>query len=39
MQLDKKNRAGALRLILWRGIGRAEIMENVDATAVRTVLL
>jgi 3-dehydroquinate synthase len=39
MQLDKKNRAGALRLILWRGIGRAEIAENIDATALRAVLL
>jgi 3-dehydroquinate synthase len=29
MRLDKKNRAGALRLILWRGIGRAEISEDV----------
>src|SRR5699024_6071798 len=25
MRLDKKNRAGELRLILWRGIGRAEM--------------
>jgi len=38
MHLDKKNRAGALRLILWRGIGRAEIVENIDATAMRAVL-
>ena len=28
MRLDKKNRAGALRLILWRGIGRAEIVAD-----------
>ena len=38
MQLDKKNRAGALRLILWRGIGRAEIMEDADPAAIRAVL-
>ncbi|HJP99736.1 MAG TPA: 3-dehydroquinate synthase [Rhodanobacteraceae bacterium] len=30
MRLDKKNRAGSLRLILWRGIGRAEIAEGVQ---------
>ena len=29
MRLDKKNRGGALRLILWRGVGRAEIVGNV----------
>jgi 3-dehydroquinate synthase len=38
MQLDKKNRAGALRLILWRGIGRAEIVEGVDVGVIRSVL-
>jgi len=38
MHLDKKIRAGALRLILWRGIGRAEIVEKIDATAMRAVL-
>ena len=38
MRLDKKNRAGALRLILWRGIGRAEIVESVDEDVVRAVL-
>jgi 3-dehydroquinate synthase len=38
MQLDKKNHAGALRLILWRGIGRAEIADNVDADAIRAIL-
>ena len=35
MRLDKKNRAGRLRLILWRGIGRAFIADAVDEAAVR----
>jgi 3-dehydroquinate synthase len=34
MRLDKKNTAGTLRLILWRGIGRAEIVGGVDERAV-----
>jgi 3-dehydroquinate synthase len=38
MRLDKKNRAGSLRLILWRGIGRAEIAEDIEPGAVRAVL-
>jgi 3-dehydroquinate synthase len=38
MRLDKKNRAGTLRLILWRGIGRAEIREDADASAVMGML-
>ena len=38
MRIDKKNRAGRLRLILWRGVGRAEIADGVDAAAVRDVL-
>ncbi|HST26838.1 MAG TPA: 3-dehydroquinate synthase [Rudaea sp.] len=38
MRLDKKNASGRLRLILWRGVGRAEIAENVDETAIRGVL-
>jgi 3-dehydroquinate synthase len=38
MQMDKKNRAGALRLILWRGIGRTEIVEGVDEDVVRALL-
>jgi 3-dehydroquinate synthase len=38
MRLDKKNRAGVLRLVFWHGIGRAEIAENIDATALRAVL-
>lgn len=38
MRLDKKNRAGTLRLILWRGIGHAEIREDADASAVMGML-
>jgi 3-dehydroquinate synthase len=38
MQLDKKNTAGKLRLILWRGIGRAQIVDDVDAAQVRATL-
>ena len=38
MRLDKKNRAGVLRLILWRGIGRAEIAAIEDETPLRRAL-
>ena len=38
MRLDKKNTAGTLRLILWRGIGRAEIVADVPAPPVLAVL-
>jgi 3-dehydroquinate synthase len=38
MRLDKKNLAGTLRLILWRGIGRAEIVAGVDESAVLAIL-
>lgn len=38
MRLDKKNLSGRLRLILWRGIGRAEIVAGVDEEAVLAVL-
>lgn len=38
MRLDKKNVAGTLRLILWRGIGRAEIVSGVNETDVLAVL-
>jgi 3-dehydroquinate synthase len=38
MRLDKKNTAGTLRLILWRGIGRAEIVAGVDEADVLAVL-
>jgi 3-dehydroquinate synthase len=38
MRLDKKNTAGTLRLILWRGIGRAEIVAGVNEDDVLAVL-
>jgi 3-dehydroquinate synthase len=38
MRLDKKNLGGRLRLILWRGIGRAEMISGVDEADVRAVL-
>ncbi|MBD8899713.1 3-dehydroquinate synthase [Rhodanobacter sp. DHG33] len=38
MRLDKKNTAGTLRLILWRGIGRAEIVSGVGEADVLAVL-
>ncbi|MGN6520669.1 MAG: 3-dehydroquinate synthase [Dokdonella sp.] len=38
MQLDKKNLGGRLRLILWRGIGAADIVPDVEAEAIRGVL-
>jgi len=34
MRLDKKNLSGRLRLILWRGIGQACIVPDVDDAAV-----
>jgi 3-dehydroquinate synthase len=38
MKLDKKNVSGRLRLILWRGIGAAEIVDGVDEAQIRTLL-
>ena len=38
MRLDKKNTAGTLRLILWRGIGKAEIVVGVAESEVLAVL-
>jgi len=38
MRLDKKNVAGRLRLVLWRGIGRAEVVGDVDEADVVRVL-
>ncbi len=39
MRLDKKNTAGTLRLILWRGIGKAEIVSHVRDEDVLGVLV
>lgn len=38
MRLDKKNTAGTLKLILWRGIGRAEIVSGVNEADVLALL-
>jgi 3-dehydroquinate synthase len=38
MRLDKKNTAGTLRLILWRGVGRAEIVDDVAEDPVLAIL-
>jgi 3-dehydroquinate synthase len=38
MRLDKKNVSGRLRLVLWRKLGHAEIVPDVDEASVRAVL-
>jgi 3-dehydroquinate synthase len=38
MRLDKKNVSGRLRLVLWRKLGAAEIVPDVDEAPVRAVL-
>jgi 3-dehydroquinate synthase len=38
MRLDKKNLAGKLRLVLWRGIGQAEVVPDVEERHVLKVL-
>ena len=38
MRLDKKNLGGRLRLILWRGVGRAEVVGDVDTARVLEIL-
>ncbi len=38
MQLDKKNLSGRLRLILWRRLGQAELVDGIDADALRPLL-
>ena len=38
MRLDKKSVSGQLRLILWRGIGRAEVVGGVAESAIEEVL-
>ena len=39
MRLDKKALGGRLRLVLWRGIGRAELVADVPAAEVRAALI
>lgn len=34
MKLDKKALSGALRLILWKGVGRADVVVDVPETAI-----
>ena len=34
MRLDKKSVSGAMRLILWRGIGKAEVVAGVDEALI-----
>ncbi len=38
MRLDKKSVSGALRLILWRGIGNAEVIAGVDEALIEKCL-
>lgn len=38
MRLDKKAVSGALRLILWRGLGRAEVVRDVADAEILAVL-
>jgi 3-dehydroquinate synthase len=38
MRLDKKNLSGRLRLVLWRGIGEAQVVPDVDEARVRAAL-
>ncbi len=38
MRLDKKTLSDRLRLILWRGVGRAEIADGVDAAEIKASL-
>lgn len=38
MRLDKKNLGGTLRLILWRGIGQAEVVSGVAEDAIARAL-
>lgn len=39
MRLDKKNRSGRLRLILWHGIGRAFVADDIDERLLEAVLV
>lgn len=39
MRLDKKSVGGRMRLVLWRGVGRAEIVDGVPDHEIRGVFL
>ncbi len=39
MKLDKKALSGAVRLILWRGLGRADVVPDVPETAILRALV
>jgi len=39
MRLDKKAQSGRLRLVLWRGIGTAEIVDGVPDAEIRAALV
>lgn len=38
MRLDKKNLSGELRLVLWRGLGQADIVRGIPESALRPLL-
>ena len=38
MRLDKKNLSGRLRLVLWRGLGNADLVDAIPEDTIRTVL-
>jgi 3-dehydroquinate synthase len=38
MRLDKKALGGRMRLVLWRGIGRAEVVDGVPEADILAVL-
>ena len=38
MRLDKKALSGELRLVLWRGLGQAEVVDGIDPAAILAVL-
>ena len=38
MKLDKKARSGAIRLVLWSGIGQARVVDDVPDAAIVAVL-
>jgi len=38
MRLDKKAVSGQLRLVLWRGLGQADVVRGIDEAAVLAVL-